>query len=104
VPFWGKERRQRKLEVEQARAQAESALPAGWRLRGTDREGFQWFDEPTRIVRAWAALAEGPNGERAAAVALTEAEAYRQLARRLRGELEVTLGWAPPDEGVEDYY
>ena len=70
-------------------------------LRGTDREGFQWFDDPYVIVRAWAALAEGPAGERMVAIAAGEPEAYRQLARRLRGELEEQDGWAPPTAAIE---
>jgi hypothetical protein len=97
VPLFGRD----KEEVKLARQEAEDSLPEGWTLRGTDREGFQWFDEPEVLVRAWAALAEGPAEERMVAVAATEAEAYRQLARRLRGELEEQDGWAPPSAAIE---
>ena len=81
--------------VTQAREEAEAALPLGWKLRGTDREGFQWHRKPYRILHAWAALAESDAGKQAVAVATDEAGAYRQLARRLRGELEESRGWAP---------
>jgi hypothetical protein len=88
-------------EVEAARQEAQAALPDAWALRGTDREGFQWFDEPYVIVRAWAALAEGPGNERMVAIAADEATAYRQLARRLRGDLDEREGWAPPSAAIE---
>ena len=98
MPFWNREER---AEKKAAREEAEAALPPGWKLRGTDREGFKWFDEPYRILRAWAALAESESGEQAIAVATSEAEAYRHLARRLRGDLDEAPGWAPPTGSVE---
>jgi hypothetical protein len=69
--------------------------------------GHQWRLQPsTRQIgehgfNSWAAFAAGPSGEVVAAVALTEAESLRQLARRLRGELDVSDGWSPPLTGVE---
>lgn len=100
MPLW---RREKVVDpnLAAARQEAEAELPEGWTLRGTDREGFQWFDEPYVIVRAWAALAEGPAHERMVAIAADEAEAYRQLARRLRGELDEEQGWAPPATAIE---
>jgi hypothetical protein len=100
MPFWRREKRV-DPEVEAARQEAQAALPDAWALRATDREGFQWFDEPYVIVRAWAALAEGPGNERMVAIAADEATAYRQLARRLRGDLDEREGWAPPSAAIE---
>ena len=93
APFWRQGEEERDPELEAARADAEAALPDGWQLVGTDRESFSWL-EPNVTVHG--ALASGPGSQHAVALALTEAEAYRQLARRLRDELEVSDGWAPP--------
>jgi hypothetical protein len=100
TPFWRKESQPsaEDAELELAREEAQAALPEGWRLGDTDREHYM-ADE--HGFNSWAAFATGPDGEVAAAVALTEAESLRQLARRLRGELEVTDGWSPPLTGVE---
>lgn len=85
-----------------ARADAEGALPEGWKLAEEDREGFLLPGPHTQIsLDVWAAAAEGPNGELELAVACDKAGAYIALARRLRGDLEETDGWAPPMQHVE---
>ena len=76
-----------------ARAEVEAALPEGWELVGTDKESFGFVDVD---VVVFGALATGPAGDHAVAIAVDEAGAYRHLARRLRGELDVAEGWAPP--------
>jgi hypothetical protein len=100
TPFWRKESQPSAEDVELrlAREEAQGALPDGWQLGETDREHYTTGEHG---FNSWAAFAAGPGGEVAAAVALTEAESLRQLARRLRGELEVTDGWSPPLAGVE---
>ncbi len=90
--------------VAAARADAESALPQGWKLADDDREGFLLDGADAQItLNVWAAAAEGPNGELELAVACDKAGAYRALARRLRGDLETTDGWAPPVHYVERF-
>jgi hypothetical protein len=84
--------------VSQARSEVEQELPSGWRIVECDRERFSAGDHSMDV---WGAFAEGPGGEVAVAVALTQAEAYRQLARRLRGDLDVSDGWAPPLPAVD---
>jgi hypothetical protein len=85
-----------------ARADAEGVLPEGWKLAEEDREGFLLVAPGTQIaLDVWAAAAEGPNGELELAVACDKAGAYTALARRLRGDLETTDGWAPPAEYIE---
>jgi hypothetical protein len=85
-----------------ARADAEGALPEGWKLAEEDREGFLLPGPHTQIaLDVWAAAAEGPNGELELAVACDKAGAYIALARRLRGDLEETDGWAPPVQHIE---
>jgi hypothetical protein len=85
-------------DVSRARSEAEQELPDGWRIVEADRENFSAGDHSMDV---WGAFAEGPGGEVTVAVAASEAEAYRQLAGRLRGELEESDGWAPPLTGVE---
>jgi hypothetical protein len=46
-------------------------------------------------VAAWAVSAVGPSGEAAMAMGIGEANAIRQLAGVLRGELAVSEAWAP---------
>ena len=92
-PLWGGGEEEREPGLEAARAEAEGALPEGWELVGSDKESFGWV-EADIVVHG--ALATGPAGEFAVAIAVTESEAFRQLARRLRGKLEVSDGWAPP--------
>jgi hypothetical protein len=85
-------------DVSQARGEAEEQLPDGWRIVEADHENFSAGDHS---VSVWGAFAEGPGGEMKVAVALTQAEAYRQLASALRGDLDVSDGWAPPLTRVE---
>jgi hypothetical protein len=85
-------------DVSLARGEAEEELPEGWKIVEADFENFSAGDHSMDV---WGAFAEGPGGELAVAVAGTQAEAYRQLARRLRGDLEVSEGWAPPIAGGE---
>jgi hypothetical protein len=88
----------RSPDVALARNEAEQALPPGWKIVEADFENFSAGDHSLDV---WGAFAEGPGGELAVAVALTQADAYRQLARRLRGDLDVNEGWAPPLTAVE---
>ena len=46
-------------------------------------------------VAAWAVSAVGRSGEAAMAMGIGEANAIRQLARVLRGDLAVSDAWAP---------
>ena len=80
-------------EVEQAFAELTAALPDGWQPYDVDRERFRL---PGRKLETYAVSAVGPGGEAALVLAVGEANAYRQLTRRLRGELTVTEAWAPP--------
>lgn len=80
-------------EVREALDELVRALPEGWQLYEADRERFRL---PGRKLETFGVSAVGPGGEAALAVGVGEAGAYRQLARRLRGELEVTDAWAPP--------
>jgi hypothetical protein len=84
-----------------ARADAEAALPEGWKLAEEDREGFLLVGRTTIALNVWAAAAEGPNGELELAVACDKPGAYTALALRLRGDLETTEVWAPPLHYVE---
>src|SRR5688572_32858573 len=79
------------------RADAEGALPEGWKLAEEDREGFLLVGPETQIsLDVWAAAAEGPNGELELAVACDKAGAYTALALRLRGDLDESAAWSPP--------
>jgi hypothetical protein len=100
TPFWRRESQPsaEDVELELAREEAKGALPEGWELGETDREHYMTGEHG---FNSWAAFASGPGGEIAVAVALTEAGSLRQLARRLRGELEVTDGWSPSLTDVE---
>ena len=80
-------------EVTQALDELAQALPEGWKLYDVDRERFSL---PDRKVETYGVSAVGPGGQAALVLAVEEANAYRQLARRLRGELEVADAWAPP--------
>ena len=79
--------------VPAARAEAKAALPPGWTLQRADEE---LWSAPGGGLSTWGASAIGPAREVQMALALTHAEAYRALGRRLRGELQVTEAWAPP--------
>ena len=98
--FWRRESQPsaEDVELDLAREEAKGALPEGWELGEIDREHYMTGEHG---FNSWAAFASGPGGEIAVAVALTEVESLRQLARRLRGELEVTDGWSPPLTDVE---
>jgi hypothetical protein len=86
-----------------ARADAEGALPEGWKLAEEDREGFLLVGPQTQIqLDVWAAAAEGPNGELELAVACDKVGAYIGLARRLRGDLETSEAWVPPRSTSSD--
>jgi hypothetical protein len=88
----------RSPDVATAREEAEQELPSGWKVVEADYENFSAGDHSLGV---WGAFAEGPGGEVKVAVAVTQAEAYRQLARVLRGDLDVSDGWAPPLTAVE---
>ncbi len=79
-------------EVREAVREAEAALPPGWVLFETDREKYSVGGAK---VAAWAVSAVGPSGEAAMAMGIGEANAIRQLARVLRGDLAVSDAWAP---------
>ena len=80
-------------DVKQALDELVQALPEGWQLYEADRERFRL---PGRKVETFGVSAVGPGGQAAFVLAVGEANAYRHLARRLRGELEVADAWAPP--------
>lgn len=70
-----------------APANSDAALPMGWTLVAVDRESFWTRHEP---VSAFGALAVGPGGQRALAVALDRAVALERLVDRIEGRLPVT--------------
>ncbi len=80
-------------EVKQALDELTQALPDGWALYEADRERFRL---PGRKVETFGVSAIGPGGQAAFVLAVGEANAYRHLKRRLRGELQVADAWAPP--------
>ena len=86
-----------------ARADAESALPEGWKLAEEDREGFLLVGTTTIALDVGQPRA-APNGELELAVACDKASAYIALGRRLRGDLETTDGWAPPLQYVDRHW
>jgi hypothetical protein len=95
-------RREDDPDLVAARADAEGALPEGWKLAEEDREGFLLVGPQTHIsLDVWAAAAEGPNGELELAVACDKVGAYIALAGRLRGDLETSDAWAPPAQYIE---
>lgn len=63
-------------------------------LVGADSERYGVFKDAR--FEAFAAVARGPSGEVAVVVSLDESTAYRELPRRIRGELDPTDAWAPP--------
>jgi hypothetical protein len=81
------------IEMSDPEREARSALPAGWTLELPDRERFRL---PGREVETYAVGAWGPGGDAFVVMGLEEDGAYRQVVRRMRGELEETEGWAPP--------
>jgi len=82
----------RDAAVEDALADVDGSLPAGWTLYDSDREKYRLV---SATVAVWVVSAVGPGGAAAMAMAIGEAAALRQLGRTLRGELHVTRRWAP---------
>ena len=82
-------------EVVSAKEELDEALPPGWEVLDSDRERYFF---PGGYVETWAVTARGPNNETELVMGLGEAGGLRQLAKRLRGELEVTEAWAVPME------
>lgn len=80
-------------DTSEAEGEARNALPAGWTLERPDRERFRL---PGREVVTYAIGASGPAAEVFVVVGLGEDGAYRQVTRRMTGELRETDGWAPP--------
>lgn len=80
-------------EIEAARQEAAAALPTGWELGRSDNERY---NTPGLKLDTASAAASGPGGEVVMAIALSEAAAWRLLARRLRGEVQESDGWIPP--------
>lgn len=80
-------------DVKAAKDEVDAALPPGWELFDSDRERYFF---PSGYLETWAVVARGPADEAALAIGLGEAGGLRQLARRLRGELEIADAWAPP--------
>jgi hypothetical protein len=80
-------------EVREALDELIRTLPEGWQLYEADRERFRL---PGRKLETYGVSAVGPGGEAVLVLGVGEAGAYRQLTRRLRGELEITDAWAPP--------
>jgi hypothetical protein len=72
--------------------EARRSLPDGWRLDYPDRERFRL---PGQEVLTHVIGASGPGGEAFVVVGLGEQGAYRQVARKLRGDLEESDGWVP---------
>lgn len=81
-------------EVEAARQEVGSVLPSGWELGSSDRERFSL---PTGHIFVWAAWTSFESERRyAIAFGPDEADAYRQVAARLRNEIEPSPAWRPP--------
>lgn len=83
-------------ESDLAKEAARAALPPGWTLHESD---FESYRVPGGRVKTYSAAAQGPNGEVALVVAMSEVEAWHALPRRVSGDLPVTEVWAPPDTG-----
>ena len=83
----------RKAEVEAAKQEATAAMPAGWTVADADRERYGAGQE---ALVAYGAVATGPGGEHVVGIGLTQVEAYRTVARALRGDVEEAGAWAPP--------
>ena len=80
-------------DADAALAELEAGLPSGWTLFRIDRERYMLLGSQ---LETFGVAASSTGGDAALAVALTEADAYRQLLRHLRGELEISDGWVPP--------
>jgi hypothetical protein len=90
MAFW---KREQDPDVEAARAEAEAALPSGWEIYRSDREKLR---VPGGRVVTYAISASGPSDETALVVAVGEANAFRQFAKLMRGELTAAEGWSVP--------
>jgi hypothetical protein len=90
MAFWNREP---DPDLEAARAEAEETLPSGWEIYRSDREKLR---VPTGRVVTYAISAAGPGNQTALVIAVGEANAYRQFARLMRGELVVAEGWGVP--------
>ena len=101
MPFWKRKadpaKELAKAEIEAARAEAEAALEPGWSIEYADLEAFA---VPGGRLKTYGVLAMGPGEERALAVGVGEANAYRQLVRHLRGGLPTAEAWAPPLDAI----
>ncbi len=80
-----------------ARQEIEAVLPPGWQFHRTDSERFSL---PEGRITVWGAWAHG-DGKYAIAFGRDEVDSIRQVAARLRGELEKTVAWRPPMEWHE---
>ena len=76
-----------------AKRELDEALPPGWDLYDLDRERYSF---PSHYIETYAVAVAGPADERELVVGVGKAGALRQMARRLRGELDVADAWAPP--------
>ena len=82
-------------EVVAAKEEADAALPSGWELFNSDRERYFF---PGGYLETWAVVASGSDGDAELVMGVGEAGGLRQLARRMRGELEIAEAWAAPME------
>ena len=98
MPFWRRKPKEVDPQLEAARAEAEASLPPGWQIYRSDRERFS---VPQGRVTTYAISAVGPTDERALVIAVGEPNAYRQLARLMRGELEPSEAWSVPLDDFE---
>jgi hypothetical protein len=80
-------------EVEAAEREAAAALGEGWEFELPDYERFRL---PGALVEVYAVAAHRQERELALVVVVGKANAFRQLVRRVRGDLEVTPAWALP--------
>ena len=96
MPFW---KRKIDPEEEAARTEAEATLRPGWSIHRVDLETFS---VPTGRVETYGVCASGPGGESALVIAVGKLNAYRQFARFMQGEFEVTEGWAVPIPPLDD--
>ena len=79
--------------VAAAKREFDESLPEGWSLFELDRERYFF---PSASLQTAALAVRGPAGEEELVMGIGEAGALHQMARRLRGELEVAEAWAPP--------
>ena len=87
-------------DAQAALRELEAGLPSGWQPFAIERERYLVKGSELKQLPTFGAAAIGPAGEAQLAIALSEAEAYRALLRRARGELMTSEGWAPPLPGL----